>query len=117
MTGGVKKTAGPSTTLRFGRDDRSDWVPAFWHSNQFVIPTGAKRSGGTCCFFLLTRHLLPGKCEHVIPLRLRDHIRGPSNARERWLRHCTLNHILPPVYLVDRYFCMGSSGQFLLPEH
>jgi hypothetical protein len=26
------------------------WVPEFWCANKFVIPTGAKRSGGTCGF-------------------------------------------------------------------
>ena len=51
-----KEAAGPSTTLRSGRDDNSV-VPAIASArgtcpcNRIVIPTGAKRSGGTCGFF------------------------------------------------------------------
>jgi len=48
----IAETAGPSTALRSGRDDNSVWVRASQHPNQFVIPTGAQRSGGTCCFDL-----------------------------------------------------------------
>ncbi len=49
-----RKTAGPSTTLRSGRDDNSVAVRALGSSpltpNRIVIPTGAQRSGGTCGF-------------------------------------------------------------------
>jgi hypothetical protein len=46
-----EETAGPSTTLRSGRDDTSVSVSKSRPQDQFVIPTGAKRSGGTCCFW------------------------------------------------------------------
>ena len=36
-----KETAGPSTSLRFGRDDNSVSVSKSRRQNQFVIPTGA----------------------------------------------------------------------------
>src|ERR1700722_2834978 len=53
-----RETAGPSTTLRFGRDDNSvagEWSQSdqrngcLW-PHRIVIPTGAQRSGGTCGF-------------------------------------------------------------------
>ncbi len=54
-----KETAGPSTSLRSGRDDNSVVPPAAGSvdrakansHNRIVIPTGAQRSGGTCGFF------------------------------------------------------------------
>jgi hypothetical protein len=70
---GERRTAGPSTTLRSGRDDkgwggasRKKWLVAARITTcdsvhpsviaaevnaalPFVIPTGAKRSGGICC--------------------------------------------------------------------
>jgi hypothetical protein len=48
----LTETADPSTTLLSGRDDNSVGVPACWPSNQLVIPTEAKRSGGICGFSL-----------------------------------------------------------------
>jgi hypothetical protein len=50
-----RETAGPSTTLRSGRDDNSVCAQEFQREildprNRIVIPTGAKRSGGTCGF-------------------------------------------------------------------
>ena len=54
----MKETAGPSTALRSGRDDKFVWLSATPYPNRFVIPpvpacrgTGAQRSGGTCGFF------------------------------------------------------------------
>src|ERR1700677_1605266 len=52
----VKRTAGPSTTLRSGRDDNSVCRVKYLSLklcgyNRIVIPTGAKRSGGICCSF------------------------------------------------------------------
>jgi hypothetical protein len=50
-----KAKAGPSTTLRSGRDD--NFVMGITYileeklhflANEIVIPTGAQRSGGTC---------------------------------------------------------------------
>jgi O-antigen/teichoic acid export membrane protein len=77
-----KETAGPSTPLRSGRDDNSVGgttlsTPAavgrtsldtptavggtrLSASNKIVIPTGAKRSGGTCCFSDLENACLLG---------------------------------------------------------
>ena len=47
------ETAGPSTALRSGRDDNfssgSILLTKALFCNQIVIPTGAQRSGGTCC--------------------------------------------------------------------
>jgi hypothetical protein len=53
-----RETAGPSTTLRSGRDDNSLGLltairpTAFgpFPCNRIVIPTGVQRSGGTCGF-------------------------------------------------------------------
>ncbi len=53
-----RETAGPSTTLRSGRDDNSVGIltassPTASKAifcKRIVIPTGAKRSGGTCGF-------------------------------------------------------------------
>ena len=52
MVSNGKETAGPSTTLRSGRDDNSV-VPVgaatannLTPATEFVIPTGAKRIGG-----------------------------------------------------------------------
>ena len=47
-------TAGPSATLGSGRDDNfvagsAVVVRNHRFQNEFVIPTGAQRSGGTCC--------------------------------------------------------------------
>jgi hypothetical protein len=58
------KTAGPSTALRSGRDDNSvtEGVPSYevieFFKNRIVIPTGAQRSGGTCCFNLRFQRML-----------------------------------------------------------
>ena len=46
-----KETAGPSTTLRSGRNDNLLGTPVRSSSHRIVIPTGAERSGGTGCFF------------------------------------------------------------------
>jgi hypothetical protein len=46
-----KRTAGPSTPLRSGRDNPVG--VGFGYRDQGVIPTAAQRSGGTCCSFSL----------------------------------------------------------------
>jgi hypothetical protein len=53
----TSETAGPSTTLRSGRDDNfiatkplGSVQPSDGDCPNLVIPTGAKRSGGTCGF-------------------------------------------------------------------
>jgi hypothetical protein len=45
---GERPTAGPLRCAPVGMTSLF-WVLEFWCANQLVIPTGAQRSGGTCC--------------------------------------------------------------------
>ena len=95
------KTAGPSTTLRSGRDDNSaapgkEATGQLLTCNRIVIPTGAKRSGGTCCF-LSVSHRLEGRGTKLILLMKQgiidirpDFLKGENTAINRKIRNPAL---------------------------
>ena len=65
-----RETAGPSTTLRSGRDDKGRALAGIeLPPPLFVIPTGAKRSGGTCGFSPGAHLVVPSGLASTFQLR------------------------------------------------
>ena len=86
-----QETAGPSTALRSGRDDNCVAGVKYFslkllRHERIVIPTGAKRSGGTCGFLRATLSHSQLKRNHS-PLRQRNlrPVAADSNGKRRRL--------------------------------